>query len=61
MRKILYSIAVIITISFATGCTKDNSVQPTSVKAKKLADDGNKQDLGQADANKQDLGQADIN
>lgn len=60
MKKILYSIAVIITISFTSACTKDNGVQPTSVKAKKLADDGNKQDLGQADANKQDLGQADL-
>ena len=59
MKKIIIA-AVILTASF-TACTKDNSVQPTSVQAKKLADDGNKQDLGQADANKQDLGQADIN
>jgi len=58
MRKILFSAAVILTISF-TACTKDNSVEPTATKTKKLADDGNKQDLGQADGNKQDLGQAD--
>lgn len=59
MKKILFSLAVIITISFSA-CNKDNSVSPTSVKTKNLADDSNKQDLGQADANKQDLGQADV-
>ncbi|WCT10903.1 hypothetical protein [Mucilaginibacter jinjuensis] len=60
MKKILYSIAAITIISFTSACTKDNSVQPNAVSTKKLADDGNKQDLGQADANKQDLGQADL-
>ncbi|OKS85540.1 hypothetical protein [Mucilaginibacter polytrichastri] len=57
MKKLIIAAAVIFTASF-TACTKDNSVQP-SVKTTKLADDGNKQDLGQADGNKQDLGQAD--
>ncbi|WCT10905.1 hypothetical protein [Mucilaginibacter jinjuensis] len=60
MKKLIIAAVVVLTASF-TACTKDNSVQPTSVSTKKLADDGNKQDLGQADANKQDLGQADIN
>ena len=59
MRKFLFLLAIIFTVSF-TSCTKDNSVQPTSVKTKKLADDGNKQDLGQGDGNKQDLGQGDV-
>ena len=58
MKKLIIAAAVILTASF-TACTKDNSVQPTSVKTNKLADDGNKQDLGQADGHKQDLGQAD--
>ena len=58
MKKILFSAVVILTVSF-TSCTKDNSVQPTSVKAKTLADDGNKMDIGQADGNKMDIGQAD--
>ncbi len=58
MKKSLLLIAAIFAISFSS-CTKDNSVQPTSVKAPKLADDGNKNDLGQADRNKNDLGQAD--
>jgi len=60
MKKVIIAAVVILTTSFAA-CTKDNSVKPTSVTAKKLADDGNKQDLGQADGNKQDLGQADVN
>jgi len=59
MKKVIIA-AIILTASF-TACTKDNSVKPTSVTVKKLADDGNKQDLGQADGNKQDLGQADVN
>ena len=58
MKKLIIAAAVVLTASF-TACTKDNSVQPTSAKTNKLADDGNKQDLGQADGNKQDLGQAD--
>ncbi|OKS85542.1 hypothetical protein [Mucilaginibacter polytrichastri] len=58
MKKFLFFAVLILTISF-TGCTKDNSVEPTTTQTKKLADDGNKQDLGQADGNKQDLGQAD--
>ena len=59
MKKLIIAAAVILTASF-TACTKDNSVKPTSVSTKKLADDGNKQDLGQGDAaNKQDLGQGD--
>ncbi|NCD69887.1 hypothetical protein [Mucilaginibacter agri] len=58
MKKLIIAAAVILTASF-TACTKDNSVQPTSATAKKLADDGNKNDLGQADGNKNDLGQAD--
>ncbi|NCD69890.1 hypothetical protein [Mucilaginibacter agri] len=58
MRKILFAAAIILTASL-NACTKDNSVQPTSATAKKLADDGNKNDLGQADGNKNDLGQAD--
>ncbi len=59
MKKSIIAAAVILIASF-TACTKDNSVQPTSVKTTKLADDGNKNDLGQADdANKNDLGQAD--
>jgi len=60
MKKLIIAAAVILTASF-TACTKDNSVQPTSSTAKKLADDGNKQDIGQADGNKQDIGQADGN
>ncbi|WCT10904.1 hypothetical protein [Mucilaginibacter jinjuensis] len=59
MKKLIVAAVVVLTVSF-TACTKDNSVKPTSVSTKKLADDGNKQDLGQADANKQDLGQADL-
>jgi len=58
MKKLIIAAAVILTASF-TACTKDNSVQPTSVKAKTLADDGAKLDLGQADGAKLDLGQAD--
>ncbi len=58
MKKVIIAAAVILTASF-TACTKDNSVKPTSVSTKKLADDGNKNDLGQADGNKNDLGQAD--
>ena len=67
MKKLIIAAAVILTASF-TACTKDNSVKPTSVSTTKLADDGNKQDLGQGDAkvktladdgNKQDLGQGD--
>ncbi len=58
MKKTIIAAAVILTASF-TACTKDNSVQPNSVKTTKLADDGNKNDLGQADRNKNDLGQAD--
>jgi hypothetical protein len=58
MKKFIIAAAVILTASF-TACTKDNSVNPTSVSTKKLADDGNKNDLGQADGNKNDLGQAD--
>jgi hypothetical protein len=60
MRKFLLCAAVILTVSFAA-CTRDNSVKPTSATTKKLADDGNKQDIGQADGNKQDIGQADGN
>jgi len=60
MKKVIIAAAVIFTASFAA-CTKDNSVQPTSTITKKLADDGNKQDIGQADGNKQDIGQADGN
>jgi ABC-type enterochelin transport system substrate-binding protein len=60
MRKNLFFVAICFTIFF-TACTKDNSTQPTSATAKKLADDGNKQDIGQADGNKQDIGQADGN
>jgi hypothetical protein len=66
MKKLIIAAAVILTASF-TACTKDNSVKPATTK---LADDGNKQDLGQGDAaakvntladdgNKQDLGQGD--
>jgi hypothetical protein len=58
MKKILLFLAVILTISY-TSCTKDNSVKPASISTQKLADDGNKNDLGQADGNKNDLGQAD--
>jgi hypothetical protein len=60
MKKLIIAVVVVLTASF-TACTKDNNVQPTSVTAKKLADDGNKQDIGQADGNKQDIGQADGN
>ncbi|WP_166585862.1 hypothetical protein [Mucilaginibacter agri] len=48
MKKLIIAAAVILTASF-TACTKDNSVKPTSATAKTLADDGNKNDLGQAD------------
>ncbi|MCJ8210927.1 hypothetical protein MUY27_14510 [Mucilaginibacter sp. RS28] len=58
MKKLIIAAAVILTASF-TACTKDNSVQPTMVKAKTLADDNAKQDIGQADGAKQDIGQAD--
>ncbi|MCJ8210928.1 hypothetical protein MUY27_14515 [Mucilaginibacter sp. RS28] len=58
MKKLIIAAAVILTASF-TACTKDNSVQPTTVKAKTLADDNAKQDIGQADGAKQDIGQAD--
>jgi hypothetical protein len=61
MKKVIIAAAVIFTASFVA-CTKDNSVKTTSsVTTKKLADDGNKQDIGQADGNKQDIGQADGN
>jgi len=60
MRKNLFFVAICFTIFF-TACTKDNTVKPASTTIKKLADDGNKQDIGQADGNKQDIGQADVN
>jgi len=60
MKKLIIAAAVILTASF-TACTKDNSVQPTSVKAKTLADDNAKNEIGQADLAKNEIGQADIN
>jgi hypothetical protein len=60
MRNFLFFVAICFTIFF-TACTKDNSIQPSTATIKKLADDGNKQDIGQADGNKQDIGQADVN
>jgi len=61
MKKLIIAAAVVVLTASFTACTKDNSVQPTSTTIKKLADDGNKQDIGQADGNKQDIGQADGN
>ncbi|MCJ8210929.1 hypothetical protein MUY27_14520 [Mucilaginibacter sp. RS28] len=58
MKKFLFFIVALAAFAF-TSCTKDNSVQPTTVKAKTLADDNAKQDIGQADGAKQDIGQAD--
>ncbi|WDF54044.1 hypothetical protein [Mucilaginibacter sp. KACC 22063] len=55
MKKLIIAAVVILTASF-TACTKDNSVQPTSVKAKTL---GAKNEIGQADGAKNEIGQAD--
>jgi len=61
MKKVLFIFcAVLFTASF-TACTKDNSIQPTTVKAKTLADDNAKNEIGQADLAKNEIGQADIN
>jgi hypothetical protein len=60
MRKNLFFVAIFFTIFF-TACTKDNGIQPSSATVKKLTDDGNKPDIGQANGNKQDIGQADVN
>lgn len=59
MKNLIVAAAVVLTASFAI-CTKNNSVQPVSVKTQNLTDNINKQDLMLTDANKQDLGQADV-
>ncbi|WDF54043.1 hypothetical protein [Mucilaginibacter sp. KACC 22063] len=61
MKKFVYSSLLIALIGSFTACTKDNSVQPASVKVKKVSIENAKNEIGQADGAKNEIGQADGN